>query len=114
MALTEQPSDHPIIIKSLSKGSIQINDQVYTHSLILTADLQILPWDGVDFTPLLEGSPEVVLIGTGDSTTFLLPERLMMFYDRGIGVEVMTTSAAVHTYTILTSEDRKVSAGLII
>jgi uncharacterized protein len=114
MPLTEHPADQPLIIQAFSPGEIKINDQIYTESIMLTADFQILPWDGLNYEILLQGKPELVLIGTGATQSFLSPALMAVFYERGTGVEVMTTAAAVRTYTVLTSEDRKVSAGLII
>jgi uncharacterized protein len=114
MPLTEHPSDHPLKIQAWSPGEIKINDQRYTENILLTVDFQVLPWDGIDYEVLLQGKPELVLLGTGEIQSFLPPALMALFYAQGIGVEVMTTAAAVRTYTVLTSEDRRVSAGLII
>lgn len=112
MPLTEHPACQPINIQSITAQSITINDKSYSSSLIITADFHILPWDGENLEPLLQGHPEVIIIGTGLTTRFLSPAQTAVFYERGIGVEVMTTPAAVRTYTVLTSEDRKVSVGV--
>ena len=114
MPLTEHPADQPLIIQAFSPGEIKINDQIYTESIMLTTDFQVLPWDGTNYEVLLQGQPELVLIGTGATQRFLSPALMALFYTRGIGVEVMTTAAAVRTYTVLTSENRKVGAGLIL
>jgi uncharacterized protein len=114
MPLTEHPADQPLIIQAFKPGEIKINDKIYTENIMLTADFLVLPWDGSNYEVLLQGKPELVLIGTGETQSFLSPALMALFYTRGIGVEVMTTAAAVRTYTVLTSEDRKVSAGLII
>lgn len=114
MPLTEHPADQPINIQSFTPTSVTINDESYASSIIITADFQILSWDGISLEPMLQGKPEVVLVGTGITPNFLTPAQMAVFYERGIGVEVMTTAAAIRTYTVLTSEDRKVSAGLII
>jgi uncharacterized protein len=106
MPLTEHSSDNLVQIQSITPESVTINTVAYTESLIITADDQILPWD--------ESTLEPVLIGTGQHMTFLTPAQMAVFYQRGIGVEAMTTAAAVRTYTILTSEDRKVSVALKI
>jgi uncharacterized protein len=122
MPLTEHPSDQPLVIQSLGADHLIINHTRFEQSLILTADFQILPWGVQEVSqltrallePLLQGKPEVVLIGTGKSLHFLPPALLAVFYERGVGVESMTTAAAVKTYTVLTSEDRKVAAGFLL
>lgn len=121
MPLTEHPSDQPINIQSFSPGKLVINEQTYTNNVLITADFKISPWEvssieslsRATLEPLLQGNPELVIIGTGDTTVFLPPALMIVFYEKGIGVEVMTSAAAVRTYTILTSEDRHVSMGLL-
>lgn len=122
MSLTQHPANQPIVIQKIMTDGLLINETLYENSLILTADFQILTWEAKSVSELtlpllrllLQGEPELVIIGTGQETAFLSPALSTVFYERGIGVEVMTTNAAVRTYTILTSEDRKVTAGLII
>lgn len=122
MALTEHPPQHPLAVRAVEAGSIRVNDETYTHSIILSADNQISDWDVKDvedFTrellqPLLSGEPEVVIIGTGVNMTFVSPELLAVFYERGVGVEVMDTAAAGRTYNLLASEGRRVSAGMVV
>ena len=62
---------------------------------------------------LLEQSPEVVIMGTGSRHVFPSPELLAPLARAGIGVEVMSTSAACRTYNILGGEGRKVVALLL-
>lgn len=112
MPLTENPADQPLVIQSYQEGQLKINGQLYTENLVLTPDYQILPWDGQDPNLLIQGNPELVLIGTGKDHVFLPAQQLIYFYSKGIGVEVMSTAAAVRTYTILSSEGRKIAAGL--
>ena len=57
--------------------------------------------------------PEVVLIGTGKKQLFLPPKLMVMFYQEGIGFEVMTTDAACRTFNVLVSEGRNVVAALM-
>lgn len=65
------------------------------------------------FRRLLEQSPEVVIMGTGSRHVFPSPELLAPLTRAGIGVEVMSTSAACRTYNILGGEGRKVVALLL-
>ena len=62
---------------------------------------------------LLEQDPEVVIMGTGSRHVFPSPELLAPLARAGIGVEVMSTSAACRTYNILGGEGRKVVALLL-
>jgi uncharacterized protein len=38
---------------------------------------------------------------------------MMVFYERGVGIEVMNTSAACRTFNVLVSESRNVVGALI-
>jgi len=54
---------------------------------------------------------ELFLLGTG---MWLLPDALRQrFKDHRIGLEVMTTGAAVRTYNIVLGENRRAGAGFI-
>jgi uncharacterized protein len=55
----------------------------------------------------------VVLMGTGTRQQFPPVERMMEFYRRGIGAEVMSTAAACRTFNVLVSEQRLVVAALM-
>ncbi len=67
-----------------------------------------------DFQLLLDLKPEVVIISTGNSIIFPPANALQAFYERNIGVEVMTTGAACRTFNVLASEYRKVIAGFML
>ena len=53
--------------------------------------------------------PEVVIIGTGARHVFLPQELIAPLMHAGIGVEIMSTSAACRTYNILSAEGRRSS-----
>jgi len=121
MDLTLQnPGDH-LFIRSVSDAGIQVVDDFYQSSLILSAREIIPDWSvkSVDeieqwhLEKVLKLNPEVVLIGTGNSQAFLPPELMMFFYSRNIGIEVMSTDAACRTFNVLVSESRNVVAALI-
>lgn len=104
-------------ITSYQPGQIKIKDQVFDHNIIIMPQ-KILPWTG-DLSPQTCESwwaeqPQVVLIGTGATAVFPAPEILALFWQRKIGVEVMTTSSACRTFNILSSEGRRVLAALMI
>jgi uncharacterized protein len=54
-----------------------------------------------------------VLFGTGDGQCWPSREVEHQFAARGIGLECMTTGAAVRTYNVLLAEGRAVAAALI-
>jgi len=121
MDLTLQnPGDH-LFIRSVSDSGIQVVDDFYNSSIILSAHELIPDWpvkcvDDIEVQHLekvLELKPEVVLIGTGSRQSFLPPALMMHFYERNVGVEVMTTDAACRTFNVLVSESRNVVAALI-
>ena len=115
----EKPGDH-LFVKSVAKEGITVVDQLYTSPVILSAQTIITDWPARSFDQLtashletiLPLNPEVVLIGTGPRQAFLSPEQMMFFYERGIGIEAMTTDAACRTFNVLVSELRNVVAAL--
>jgi uncharacterized protein len=116
----EQPGDH-LFIRSVSARGIQVVDDFYNSSIIVSARQVIPDWpvNSVEnimeqhLEKVLELQPELVLIGTGAKQIFLPPRQMMFFYSRNIGLEVMTTDAACRTFNVLVSESRKVVAALI-
>ena len=104
------------------KGRIGIGDAHYTATVAVNAD-QVL--EGIsppaieelavdDLEPLLQTTPEILVIGTGWSAA--RPPRELMFAmaRRGIGLEVMDTPAACRTFNILIAEGRRPAALLIV
>jgi len=107
-------------IQSVDSQSVTINNKVYSHNIIVMPD-SILVWDVESFDTLEVAHfqqlcalrPEVVLLGTGQQTHFPATELLVPLINEGIGVEVMNTRSACHTYMILMAEGRKVLAALL-
>ena len=116
----EQPGDH-LFIRSVSAQGIQVVDDFYHSSIIVSASQVIPDWpvNAVEniteqhLEKVLDLQPELVLIGTGAKQAFIPPRQLMFFYSRNVGVEVMTTDAACRTFNVLVSESRNVVAALI-
>jgi uncharacterized protein len=116
----DRPGDH-LFVRSVSSTGIEIVNRLYPGPLILSAGAVVDHWDAGNpddlsdrqLKPVFDLEPEVVLIGTGASQIFLAPEVMMCFYQRGVGVEVMTTDAACRTFNVLVSEGRKVVAALL-
>jgi|688.fasta_scaffold795538_2 uncharacterized protein len=121
MLLTRDISHGDFEIKSYEPGKLKINDTLYSESVLICAhELKLwAPQTFKELTPgnfneILELKPDLFLLGTG--THWLLPPKniLQLFYERSIGIEVMTTISACHTFNVLMSEERNVLAGLII
>lgn len=109
-------------IRSFTPGAIKINDITYHQSLIITPE-QILenwgPQNVAEITPeslaaIVDLKPDVLLIGTGATLTFIKLEVYGELLNLNIGVEVMDTRAACRTYNALTAENRNVVAALIV
>lgn len=93
------------------QGSLMVlGDGMHAWPLTRYADVTL-----ADFTQILEAPrrPYSFILGAG--VTPPLPSRLLMdaFDKAGIGLQIMTTGAAVRTYNILLGENRDVWAALI-
>lgn len=109
-------------IQGYQPGKLKINDRIHTQSLIVAPNTLVEHWapqsveelNEAAFTPLLSLKPTILLIGTGSTLVFIPVEVYGALLNAGIGVEVMSTSAACRTYMVLTSEGRNVAAALIV
>ena len=109
------------IIRAYAAGSITTSHETVTHSVVLAAG-SIAPWapasaaaiSVADIEQLIALGPEVILIGTGANLVFPSPSALAPARARRIGIEVMDTGAACRTYNLLTTDGRKVVAGLLM
>ena len=122
MQLNQDTGEGHYQIRGYDKGSIQVNQQKISHSLIVTPDKLIDPWPPRSlaelhpnhFLDLLALHPSIVLLGTGEQLVFPHPALLDVFYRKKIGIEVRNNGAACRTYTVLMSEGRQVAAALLI
>ncbi len=109
-----------LMIHSVTADGIQIGDQVYDHTIAMTAASLVEDWPDKnigdlidsDFSSLLESHPEVIVLGTGDSNVFPPRELVFAMARRGVGFEVMNTRAAANTFNVLAGEGRQVAAVL--
>ena len=103
-------------------GYVSINDQRYTHPVIVAPEGDVVAWEAQAFDAirpqhfevLLEQRPELVILGTGASHRFPKPEVIRPLVTTGIGFEAMDTKAACRTYNILMAEGRHVVAAILI
>lgn len=110
------------LIRGYEVGCIQINEESYARSLVITPQYLNLEWPPQSLAELKDAhlesvialKPEVVLLGTGMRLRFPLPRVMAFFQQRAVGIEVMNTAAACRTYNVLMSEGRSVAAALLI
>lgn len=115
-----RPAD-PYFIRSFNQDGITVTDTLYRNSLVLSGETLVEDWPVEsarelgerELEPIFELRPEIVILGTGKRHVFPDPRLMVKFYERGIGLEAMTTPAACRTFNVLRSENRKVVAALI-
>ena len=104
------------------EGYVAINDQRYTHSVIVAPEGAVEQWapasldalTAADFDALRGRSPELVILGTGAHHRFPKPDVIRPLVTGGIGFEAMDTKAACRTYNILMAEGRQVIAAILL
>ena len=109
-------------IRAFKPGFIQVNEKIFTQSIIVAPEKLITNWAPQTIAELTRENlntvialqPAILLIGTGTILQFPGIELYGDLINQGIGVEIMDTSAACRTYNALTSENRNVVAALII
>lgn len=94
----------------LTNGEIYQNQPIAIYKKEVLTDILPSTFTALDdsyFEGWLNLKPEVILIGTGNTTHFLRPEWQAFFYQKKIGLEVMPTESLCRTFTILQAEERK-------
>ncbi len=103
-------------------GFLAVNGTRYDHALVVTPEAPPVRWS-VDAASaltaeaaglLLASAPEIIIIGTGPTQTFLGPAQLRPLIEAGIGIEIMNTPAACRTYNVLMGEGRRVLAAICL
>ena len=108
-------------ITAYGAGFVTVEETTFTGTVLLGQGAHATDFDerrlgdvsAATIERILERSPEVVLLGTGARHVFPAPGFLAPLTRAGIGVEVMSTSAACRTWNILSAEGRKVVALLL-
>jgi uncharacterized protein len=121
MPLSEDKITSRYSISAYDIDKIVVNEKAYRESLILSAHTIHCPWpimsvdelDETSLQPVLDMSPFVVLLGTGQKQIFPDARIFGLFGRRGIGLEVMDNGALCRTFNILVAEDRDVVAAII-
>jgi uncharacterized protein len=121
MELTREHPGKKIYVRAVGPGGITIAEDTYAGSVILSPETVDPDWpvesvaDVSEETlqPIFDLSPEVVILGTGQTQRFLEPALMMNFHRQAIGIEIMNTQAACRTFNVLVMENRKVVAALL-
>lgn len=93
------------------RGSILcLPSGIHGWSAVTAADLVIPAFDRVVAEA---GQIRMLLVGTGEYLVPLPEDLRWHLRAAGIGVDVMSTAAAIHTYNILLDERRPVAAALL-
>jgi uncharacterized protein len=122
MRFAEDLNDAQFLIRAYAPGQVTVNEDILTRSLVISPEHLIRDWppqclseltrEHLDIATAL--NPEILIIGTGARMRFPHPSLLAQIQAQGIGVEVMDTPAACRTYNILVSEQRRVTAALLM
>jgi uncharacterized protein len=122
MKLHLHTSEQQYQINGVDSDAVIINRQRYAQPVIVSEQALSTNWfqgawetlDAKQLAAILDFSPEVVLLGTGDKQRFIHPRHTQAFLSANIAVECMTTAAACRTFNILSAEGRKVVAALLL
>jgi uncharacterized protein len=122
MSLTLDDNNASYQIRGFTPGSIRVNDQTFTQSVIITSTELITNWPPQRITELkpehlaliIEKHPRIFILGTGETLIFPSLEIYGQLINQQIGVEIMDTRAACRTYNALTAEGRDVIGAFII
>ena len=113
---------HPYRINSYGQGLIQIGNDCFVSSVIITPSNIIDNWQPQTFVDIalhhldqiLETKPELILLGTGRRQHFPDNDLFLKIAQLNIGFEVMNTGAACRSYNVLLQEGRNVAAALLM
>ena len=97
-------------------------ERITQPSLLVTPDQIVGDWKVDNFNALqaqhfnimLEYTPELVILGTGQRLRFPHPRLSAALTNAGIGLEIMDTKAACRTFNILVAEGRRIVLGLLL
>jgi uncharacterized protein len=111
-----------VYIKHFAPRQLTLNTGVYSDPQIITPH-STEPWTGVTtletLTPdalrhLLNRPSDVILIGSGDTQSWLPPTLLALMADSGKSIDIMPSKAACRTFNLLAAEGREVVLGLLV
>jgi len=109
-----------LAVRSVATNGIRIGDHLWSETIALTPAEVIDGWHSLPlseltidhFSELVTHSPELVIVGSGARCEFAPRDLIFAFARRGVGLEVMDTTAAARTFNVLAGEGRRVAAVL--
>lgn len=110
------------VIRRCENGTITINEQTYSDSVVVTPGQVIDDWrpDSIeeltadDLGSVAQLGVELVILGTGARQVFPPAHILEPLITASIGIEIMDSGAAARTYNIVASEGRDVAAAILL
>ena len=115
-------SDNKNLITGYDLNWVEVNQERYQTSLIITPNKPLLEWPVKTIKDIKENSfeaieslnIEIILLGTGNVQEHLEPKILEYFSKKNMAVECMNNQSACRTYNILANEERKVLLALML
>lgn len=110
------------LIESYGDGAFRITGERHVGAVIVfpeatyawnLSDIPGLSLDDFSLVTEREPVPEILLLGTGARTEFVLPSLRAAVREKGPVVDIMDTGAACRTYNVLLAEGRRVAAALL-
>lgn len=122
MQLHLEKPDFDYFLRGADGRSALVNERRLTRSFVVAPDALVEDWPVTavaamrvdDLEPLLALSPELLLIGSGETQVFPPAGVVAACLSRGIGLETMANAAAARTYQVLAGEGRRVVAGFVL
>ncbi|TDS84076.1 Mth938-like domain-containing protein [Comamonas sp. JUb58] len=111
-----------LTITGYGPGWLAVDKQTYSHSLVVSSNGSLQPWDCARFedlgpalfAQLAEADVETIIFGSGNRLRFPSPTWLAPLIAKRIGFETMDTPAACRTYNVLAGEGRKVLLAALV
>ena len=110
------------VIRSYGPGHFLIGERGWRQAVLVTP-IVTTPWHvaraediSLDGLAALKDSAvptDLLVVGCGERSAFIPPDRRAAFRSAGIGLEVVDTGAACRIYNVLLAEGRRVAAALI-
>ncbi len=122
MKLTLHTESGVNVVRAYQPGHLRLADRDVHEPVLMSPTELIAPWAAPDVSlldtdalaPLLAWQPDICVVGTGAHQVFPPAALIAELAQRGIGLEVMNTSAACRTYNVLVVDGRRVAAALIV
>ena len=122
MHFTEDLPAGNYIINAYTAKTVTINQRCHEKSLYVAADvlMENIPLHSSDQLTkqniqfIIDLEPQLLIVGSGDRLQFPDPQVMAYFSRCQIGFEVMEHTAACRTFAVLSAEQRRVGALLLM